>query len=124
MEKIKRYNEDGEEEEEEEPVEEEDEEAKKEENQKEMKNMQVNRKICPESVLVLTSSHPEVVYQRVQGLSQEQLQGTHWNQEGLDRRYALYHAINKEVKAKGAKVLLDFFKDNQVDTTSHQICQT
>lgn len=53
-------------------MEEEDEEAaKKEENQKEMKNMQVNRKICPESVVVLRSLESGVVYKRIQGLSQE-----------------------------------------------------
>lgn len=115
----KKQVEEGEEVEEEE-VEEEEGEVDQTEIQKEIKNKVVNQQIVPDAVIVLGCDQ-SVVKERLMGLSEAQIRGTHWNEEGLDRRNQIYQKFNINMKSKGLKVMEDFFSERKRDVMYYQI---
>ncbi|EAS02125.2 Dpy-30 motif protein (macronuclear) [Tetrahymena thermophila SB210] len=68
--------------------------------------------LIPESVVFFQASD-EFLKQRVKELPEEKVAGTHYNEEGMNRRLADYRKHNEQ--NTGEPILFDFFKQNQID---------
>lgn len=70
-----------------------------------------SRKV-PEFVIMLESQH-EFLENRIRELPEEQVEGTHYNEEGMSRRLKIYQKNN--VSVGGSSVLAHFFEENGIE---------
>ncbi|EGR27078.1 hypothetical protein IMG5_201950 [Ichthyophthirius multifiliis] len=72
----------------------------------------VDENIMPQSVVFFDGSDI-FLKQRIKELPEEELQNTHYNEEGMNRRLGQFRKDN--LQYTGNPILIDFFKENNVD---------
>ena len=73
--------------------------------------MAVDTKIIPQFVIKLEASD-EFLKVRVKGLPEEKIAGTHYTEEGMNRRLPIYHKYNT---IEGAPFTTTFFEENNIE---------
>lgn len=112
LQKIKKFDEEGNEVEEDEPELEEGEE-------KSYDNYEPNKAIFPSSIVVL-KGEDEFLINRVKGLEQSQIEGTHYNYEDMVRRLAAYRSANNSIIAEPS--VQQFFSERGVERMHSVSC--
>lgn len=74
--------------------------------------MVLNTRANPEHVLLFQCSD-EFLNQRIKNLKEEDIQGTHYNENDMKRRLEAYRKLNKE--GTGQPIMLDFFREHKID---------
>lgn len=73
----------------------------------------IDAEIIPETVIIF-EANDDYLKNVIKQLPENQIVGTHYTQEGMERRIAEYRKLN--LKDTGNPILIDFFKENKIDT--------
>lgn len=73
----------------------------------------LDSEIIPDTVIIFEATD-DYLKNTIKQLPESQIANTHYTQEGMERRIADYRKINQ--KDTGNSILIDFFKENKIDT--------
>ena len=83
-----------------------------EEDKNPEEKMTINKEILPNNVILLGEADDEELFNRIKLLPEEEISGTHYNEEGMKRRLASYRKTNESTK--GDPSLIQFYKKQNV----------
>lgn len=86
-----------------------------EEPQEGQEPITLNKEILPNNVIILEGGSDKFLKNRIKEMSEEKLNGTHYNEESMNRRLLSYHTKNES--EKGDLSLNDFFEQNGVESS-------